>query len=353
MEHAVPEQFWVDKTQCRYDNEQGQAQNPAKQDCAQAISAVKAIAIAQAQGQRIYTINQSNAATALPKLPVGGTVGQEIRSAIQAGKEVTVHERQISAHGFAGYGYIITDPQTGAGAYLIEGRGNGGNLLFEDDGLKVMRFFSIGAPPLSTNPLILNATYAVGVVAVYSAINTVSEIWDCYKDVIKEVALTIVVVLAIAAITAALTGGAGLAGGVAAALAIMSANASAASGRPKCSPPTVRLQFQSSPRCNTNGGTTFDTQSLVLKGDPGVGVTVQQAEDGFAVMLTGKEVWIPNKFYPQLVINVATTIVALKRLPPYGVGPVGNLGMASTQELYKGLCYRVDVESLFGTNFKE
>ncbi|RYH14864.1 MAG: hypothetical protein EON54_29020 [Alcaligenaceae bacterium] len=113
MEHAVPEQFWVDKTQCRYDNEQGQvqnpakqdcaqaisavkaiaiaqAQNPAKQDCAQAISAVKAIAIAQAEGQRIYTINQSNAATALPKLPVGGTVGQEIRSAIQAGKEVTV-----------------------------------------------------------------------------------------------------------------------------------------------------------------------------------------------------------------------------------------------------------------------
>ena len=128
MEHAVPEQFWVDKSQCRYTDENGQIKNPTQADCAQAVSAVKAIAIAQAQGQKIYTINQSNAATALPKLPVGGTVGQEIQSAVQAGKEVTVHEKPISAHGFTGYGYTITDPETGAGAYLIEGKGNGGAL---------------------------------------------------------------------------------------------------------------------------------------------------------------------------------------------------------------------------------
>ena len=129
MEHAVPEQFWVDKSQCRYTDENGQIQNPTQADCAQAVSAVKAIAIAQAQGQKIYTINQSNAATALAKLPVGGTVGQEIQSAIQAGKEVTFHERGINAHGFSGYGYIITDPETGGGAYLIEGKGNGGIFL--------------------------------------------------------------------------------------------------------------------------------------------------------------------------------------------------------------------------------
>ncbi|MEW6712574.1 MAG: hypothetical protein AB1403_22340, partial [Candidatus Riflebacteria bacterium] len=87
---------------------------------------VKALALAQAQGQRIYTITPSNAATALPKLPVGGEVGAEIRNAIQAGKEVTIHESPITAHGWTGYGYIIVDPETGAGAYLIEGKGNGG-----------------------------------------------------------------------------------------------------------------------------------------------------------------------------------------------------------------------------------
>ena len=129
MEHAVPEQFWVDKSQCRYTDETGTIKNPTQADCAQGVSAVKAIAIAQAEGQRIYTINQSNAATALPKLPVGGTVGQEIQSAIQAGKEVTFHERAINAHGFSGTGYTITDPETGAGAYMIEGKGNGGVLF--------------------------------------------------------------------------------------------------------------------------------------------------------------------------------------------------------------------------------
>ena len=56
-------------------------------------------------------------------------MGQEIRSAIEAGKEVTFHERGINAHGFSGYGYVITDPDTGGGAYLIEGKGNGGVLF--------------------------------------------------------------------------------------------------------------------------------------------------------------------------------------------------------------------------------
>ena len=199
----------------------------------------------------------------------------------------------------------------------------------------------------------MNATYSFGVVAVYSAINTVSEIWDCYQDVIKEVVLTIVIVLAVAAIVAALTGGTGLAGGVATALAILSKNASAASGRPKCAPPKVRLQFQSSPQCNTNGGATFDTQGHAIEGDPAVGVTVEQAENGFALMLANKHAWIPNKFDLQLAANVATTVSKLRRLKPHGIGTVGNIRSVSTQEMYKGICYRVDVESLVGTNFKE
>ena len=45
-----------------------------------------------------------------------------------AGKEVTFHEKSINAHGWTGVGYIIVDPDTGAGAYLIEGKGNGGDL---------------------------------------------------------------------------------------------------------------------------------------------------------------------------------------------------------------------------------
>jgi hypothetical protein len=65
----------------------------------------------------------------LASLSIGGTVGQEIRNAVNAGKEVTVHEKAISAFGWSGYGYSITDPETGASGYLLEGSGNGGYFL--------------------------------------------------------------------------------------------------------------------------------------------------------------------------------------------------------------------------------
>ena len=126
MEHAAPEAFWVDKTKCSHTDENGRIQNPTLNPCAEGISAVKAIAIAQAEGQKIYTINKQNAQTALQKLPIGGEVGSEIRNAVNAGKEVTVHEKSINKQGWKGFGYIVIDSETGAGAYIIEGSGNGG-----------------------------------------------------------------------------------------------------------------------------------------------------------------------------------------------------------------------------------
>ncbi len=127
----------------RRSSAQGQGRRPRQPACAEGISAVKALALAQAQGQRIYTITPSNAATALPKLPVGGEVGAEIRNAIQAGKEVTIHENPITAHGWTGYGYIIVDPETGAGAYLIEGKGNGGYFAIQGANLAAIGFLGL------------------------------------------------------------------------------------------------------------------------------------------------------------------------------------------------------------------
>ena len=129
MEHAAPEAFWVDKTKCSHADENGRIQNPTLNPCAEGISAVKAIAIAQSEGQKIYTINKQNAQTALAKLPIGGEVGSEIRNAVNAGKEVTVHEKSINKHGWKGFGYIVIDPETGAGAYIIEGNRNEGKQI--------------------------------------------------------------------------------------------------------------------------------------------------------------------------------------------------------------------------------
>ena len=112
----------MDKKQCRYTDENGQVQNPSLNACAEAVSAVKAIQIAASQGQKVYTVNASNASAALAASGAGG----EIKEAIQAGMEVTFHERGINAHGWSGTGYSIVDPETGVGSYLIEGKGNGG-----------------------------------------------------------------------------------------------------------------------------------------------------------------------------------------------------------------------------------
>ena len=197
MEHAVPEQFWVDKSTCRYTDENGQVQNPTLAACQQAISAVKAIAIAQAEGQKIYTINQENRATALSKLPVGGDVGAEIISAVNAGKEVTVHEKAITAFGWTGYGYTIVDPDTGAGAYIIEGKGNGGWLAILGALIKVIMI--LPAIIFATAILLmLLPEFAVGAILLMVSGTTLwinAEIYlsdyPCAQDFFKGLATTI------------------------------------------------------------------------------------------------------------------------------------------------------------------
>ena len=173
MEHAIPEQFWVDRNKCSYLDDKGQLKNPSLQPCQKAISAVKAIAIDQSQGQKIYTINKDNVTTALAKLP---GVNAEIRNAIEAGKEVTFHEKAISAHGWSGQGYIIVDPETGAGAYLIEGKGNEGYLETLGEFIAVLFMALLAA--LTIIEMIALSTLSLGaLVTVYGLLS----LWEIYN----------------------------------------------------------------------------------------------------------------------------------------------------------------------------
>ncbi|WP_263144146.1 transglutaminase-like domain-containing protein [Pseudomonas sp. RIT-PI-AD] len=135
FEHSTPEQFWIDRSKCRYSDMENQVQNPALAPCVEGVSAVKALAIAVQEGQKIYTLTSRNAHATLSKLNISSSVAAEIRAAIDADKEVTIHERAITAHGWNGFGYLIIDPETGTGAYLIEGKGNGGQLEVINGGL--------------------------------------------------------------------------------------------------------------------------------------------------------------------------------------------------------------------------
>ena len=111
MEHWVPEQVFS---------------IPGSQ--AHGISAVKALALATAQGQKVWTIDRNNLSLALEQIDLGSEVETEIRNAVMAGKVATAHEAQIIHYNWVGSGYLLIDPETGAGAYKIAGGANGGQL---------------------------------------------------------------------------------------------------------------------------------------------------------------------------------------------------------------------------------
>ena len=93
------------------------------------ISAAKALQIANSQGTPIFTINQSNVNATLPQLQVDSIVKADVQNAVNAGKAVTISKTNIGYNGWTGCGYIIIDPSTGAGAYMISGGANGGMIL--------------------------------------------------------------------------------------------------------------------------------------------------------------------------------------------------------------------------------
>ena len=96
-----------------------------------AISAVKAIQLANDQAIPVHTITKQNAPTILPLLQLDAALETEIANAANAGMEVTVSEQNLVVQDWTGVGYMILDPATGAGAYRISGGFGGVGILRE------------------------------------------------------------------------------------------------------------------------------------------------------------------------------------------------------------------------------
>ena len=84
-----------------------------------AFSAVKALQQARAQGITIFEINADNAGTILPQLNVPDELKNSILDNINRGRTVTISQRDLTIGAIRGIGYIVLDPQTGDGSYLI------------------------------------------------------------------------------------------------------------------------------------------------------------------------------------------------------------------------------------------
>jgi transglutaminase-like putative cysteine protease len=77
----------------------------------------------------LYIISQDNLATVLPRLQQSQEVLSDIANAVNAGKIVITPASPLTRFGWTGTGYLIQDPATGEGAYLISGGKNGGELV--------------------------------------------------------------------------------------------------------------------------------------------------------------------------------------------------------------------------------
>lgn len=91
------------------------------------VSAAKLLNEALSQGQTVYTLTSANL-DLLAAVEIDLNTRQDILNALNAGKEVTIHERSIAIQGWRGFGYLVIDPSTGAGGYLISGGANGGSI---------------------------------------------------------------------------------------------------------------------------------------------------------------------------------------------------------------------------------
>lgn len=93
------------------------------------ISAMQLLRDASAAGVRIYRITSDNVSAVLPVLALTADVKADIANAVAVGMEVVAPQTEVvHPHGhWQGTGYLMLDPATGAGAYLINGGLNGGS----------------------------------------------------------------------------------------------------------------------------------------------------------------------------------------------------------------------------------
>jgi len=109
------------------------------------ISAVKVHQLSNEMGIPIHEINKSNITSILSLLQISSEAKSNITSAVSAGKIVLVPQRNIQHFDWIGTAYIMIDPETGTGGYIISGGLAGGSsaLSWEDCFYAVVQILDI------------------------------------------------------------------------------------------------------------------------------------------------------------------------------------------------------------------
>ena len=125
------------------------------------------------------SIDKGNISTVLPLLNHDSSTIQDIQSAVAAGKVVTTSQSKVSVNGWTGSGYIILDPATGAGAYMIAGGANGGWLEWIKDNSTYLAF------GLAVLGVALKSPFSI-IAGVLGVVLTVATLYWAYIDAMAD-----------------------------------------------------------------------------------------------------------------------------------------------------------------------
>ncbi|MDF2464329.1 MAG: transglutaminase domain protein [Ramlibacter sp.] len=162
LEHSVPDQFFNDAYKCN--SQPGIPSEPALPTCPQGVSAVKAIALGAQAGQKIFTVTaqvyQNNPNIVDTSLSAHSPSTQDrVRQALAVGYEVTIHEAPITQDGWKGAGFMVIDPATGAGGYLIEG-GSNGDFRADDEAGTSITYTTVNPNPTAGTMFLMSGLVA-------------------------------------------------------------------------------------------------------------------------------------------------------------------------------------------------
>lgn len=91
------------------------------------VSTISILSKAQEENIDILLISGANLDTEIEKLNTDENTKQNVVNAVNSGKIVTIPAEDVTMGDWSGTGYIVTNPETGAGAYMISGGLNGGS----------------------------------------------------------------------------------------------------------------------------------------------------------------------------------------------------------------------------------
>ncbi len=94
----------------------------------EAVSTSKLLALANKNAIPIVAIDRANA-SAIETLSLPAPIKQQMRDQVNAGYTITTSTQPIAYMDFTGEGWMVIDPTTGEGAYLISGGLSGGEVV--------------------------------------------------------------------------------------------------------------------------------------------------------------------------------------------------------------------------------